>query len=149
VVGGIGGNAYFCGKLEHMVAQSSNTSAVGQLLHAAEQLRPGEFEQFVVRILALNASRKSDGLSPEESSLLKNINKEFASKKMERFLFLDEKRRQENLTAGEHRELLALVQQLEKYDAQKLQWVGQLALLRKVPFDSLMKQLGLYETRHA
>ena len=101
-----------------MVAQSSNTSAVGQLLQEAEQLRPGEFEQFVVRILALNASRKSNGLSSEESVLLQNINKEFASKKMERFLTLDEKRRQEILTTGEHRELLALVQQLEKYDAQ-------------------------------
>ena len=132
-----------------MVAQSSNTSAVGQLLHEAEQLRPGEFEQFVVRILALSASRKSNGLSPEESLLLKNINKEFASKKMERFFVLDEKRGQEILTAKEHSELLSLVQQLEKYDAQKLQWIGQLALLRKVPFDSLLKQLGLYQTRHA
>lgn len=132
-----------------MVAQSSNTSAVGQLLQEAEQLRPGEFEQFVVRILALNASRKSIGLSSEESLLLQKINKEFASKKMERFLTLDEKRRQEILTTGEHRELLALVQQLEKYDAQKLQWIGQLALLRKTPFDALLKQLGLYQLHHA
>lgn len=149
MIGGLEGNAYFCGNFERMIAQSSNTSAVGQLLQEAEQLRPGEFEQFVVRILALNASRKSSGLSPEESVLLKNINKEFIPKKMERFLLLDEKRRQEILTAKEHSELLTLVQQLEKHDAQKLQWIGQLALLRKVPFDSLMKQLGLCPTRHA
>jgi hypothetical protein len=126
-----------------MVAHS-----VGQLVHEAEKLRPTEFEQFVVRIMALSASRKSEGLSAAESLLLKNINKEFAPKKMERFLLLDEKRRQDTLSAEEHRELLLLVKQLEKYDAQKLQWVGQLALLRKVPFDALLKQLGLYQKRH-
>ncbi|MDO8365558.1 MAG: hypothetical protein Q7T20_02090 [Saprospiraceae bacterium] len=131
-----------------MVAQSSGNSAVGQLIREAEQLRPGEFEQFVVRILALNASRKSNGLSSEESLLLKNINKEFVSKKLERFLLLDEKRNQGILSTKEHSELLALVQQLEKYDAQKLQWIGQLALLRKVPFDSLLKELGLYPPRN-
>lgn len=132
-----------------MVSQSSTPSTVGELLDQAEQLRPGEFEQLVMSILALNARRKSNRLPYEESSLLKKINTEFAPKKMERFLLLDEKRRQETLTPKEHSELLTLVRQLEKYDAQKLQLVGQLALLRKVPFDTLLKQLGLYQTHHA
>lgn len=132
-----------------MTSQSSLPPAVGQLIQQAEQLRPGEFEQFVLSILALNARRKSKGMLPEESSLLKEINKEFPPKKMERFLLLDEKRREETLTSEEHKELLLLVRQLEKYDAQKLQLLGQLALLRKVPFDALLKQLGLYQTRHA
>jgi hypothetical protein len=126
-----------------------STSKVGQLLHQVEQLGPGEFEQFVMRILALNARRKPGGAPLEESLLLKKINAEFPSKKMERFLLLDERRQQETLTAEEHKELLSLVRQLEKYDAQKLQWIGQLALLRKVPFDVLLKQLGLYQMRHA
>jgi hypothetical protein len=99
--------------------------------------------------LALNARRKSKGLPLEESLLLKKINKEFPPKKMEQFLKLDEKRRQEILTQEEHRDLLALVRQLEKYDAEKLQLVGQLALLRNVPFDAQLKQLGLYPNRHA
>lgn len=131
-----------------MVASSSVPSAVGELLSQAEQLRPSEFEQFVLSILALNAKRKSKSLPSEEALLLKKINREFAPKKMERFLLLDEKRRQETLTSEEHNELLTLVRQLEKYDAQKLQLVGQLALLRKVSFDALLKQLGLYQTRH-
>ena len=138
----------FVAKLERMVAQPSIPSAVGQLLHQAEQLRAGDFEQFVARVLTLNASRKSAGLPAEESLLLKKINAEFPPKKMERFLLLDEKRQQEILTPEEHRELLVLVRQLEHYDAQKLQWVGQLALLRRVPFDLLLKQLGLYQTHH-
>lgn len=129
--------------------QSSSSSAVGVLLHQAEQLHSGEFEQFVSGILAINARRKSIGLSPDESLLLKKINTEFSPKKMERFLLLDEKRRQEILTSEEHSELLTLVRQLEKYDAQKLQLVGQLAILRKIPFDVLLKQLGLYPARHA
>ena len=132
-----------------MTSQTSLPPAVGQLIQQAEQLRPSEFEQFVMSILALNARRRSKGMLPEESSLLKKINKEFSPKKMERFLSLDEKRREETLTPEEHKELLLLVRQLEKYDAQKLQLLGQLALLRKVPFDVLLKQLGLYQVRHA
>jgi len=75
-----------------MVALSSNSSVFGQLVHEAEKLRPSEFEQFVVRILGLNTSRKSNGLMPEESSLLKNINKEFPTKKWEQFLLLDDRK---------------------------------------------------------
>ena len=132
-----------------MTPQPATSSAVGKLIHQAEQLRPTEFEQFLLSILALNARRSSKGLPLEESLLLKKINTEFPPKKMERFLLLDEKRRQETLAPEEHRELLSLVRQLEKYDAEKLQLVGQLALLRNVSFDVLLKQLGLYQTRHA
>lgn len=132
-----------------MVAQPSIPAAVGKLLNQAEQLPPSEFEQFLLRILALNVRRKSIGLPLDESLMLKKINKEFSRKKMERFLLLDEKRQQEILTPEEHGELLVLVRQLEKYDAQKLQLVGQLALLRNVPFEVLLKQLGLYQIRHA
>lgn len=132
-----------------MTSQPAISTAVGQLIHQAEQLRPNEFEQFLLSILALNARRISKGLPLEETLLLKKINMEFSPNKMERFLLLDEKRQQETLTQDEHRELLSLVRQLEKYDAEKLQLVGQLALLRGVPFDALLKQLGLYQTRHA
>lgn len=131
-----------------MTTQPATSSAVGQLIHQVEQLRPVEFEQFLRSILALNARRRSKGLPLGESLLLKKINKEFPSKKMERFLLLDEKRREDTLTPEEHGELLSLVRQLEKYDAEKLQLVGQLALLRNVPFDVLLKQLGLYQKRH-
>lgn len=132
-----------------MTTQPVASSIVGQLIHQAEQLRPTEFEQFLLRILAINARRRSKELPLEESLLLKKINKEFPPKKMERFLLLDEKRQQETLTPEEYRELLSLVRQLEKYDAEKIQLVGHLALLRNVPFDVLLKQLGLYPNRHA
>jgi len=134
---------------EIMVAHSSNPLTVNQLLHEADRLQPGEFEKFLVKVLALNTSRNAQGLTPEESELLKKINKEFPTKKMERFLLLDEKCRQESLAPAEHKELLVLIRQLERYDAQKLQLVGQLALLRNVPFDALLKDLGLYPSRHA
>lgn len=147
-VGVTGEKVIFVSKYKYMTSQSAISSAVGQLIHQAEQLHPGEFDLFVLNILALNARRKSEGLPQEESVLLKKINKEFSQKKMERFLLLDEKRQQEALTAEEHRELLSLVRQLEKYDAQKLHLAGQLALLRKVSLDAILKQLGLYQTLH-
>ncbi len=131
-----------------MVAQTLTPPIVGQLLQQAEQLRPSEFEQFLASVLALNARRKFNGLPAEEALLLKKINKEFSAKKMARFLSLDENRRQGIFTPEEHKEFLNLVRQLEKYDAQKMKWIGELALLRKVSLDSLLKQLGLYQVQH-
>lgn len=80
-----------------MIAQTTPQESVGQLLIQAAQLQPNEFDQFVVRVLALRASRRADGLSVEESALLKKINLQFSPKKMERFMVLDEKRQNEAL----------------------------------------------------
>ena len=122
----------------------SITNNVVELVNRAEQLAPRDFEAFLANILSINAKRKARGLSVEESQLLKNINQPFSPAKMKRFLALDEKRRQETLSSEEHRELLRLVRQLEKFDAQRLQWLGQLAILRNTSLHELMVQLGLY-----
>lgn len=126
-----------------MATQSSGVPTVGQLLQDAAKLTTRDFEVFVVRVLRLNASRHPAGLAPDESVILKKINKPFPSKKMERFLELDEKRHAETLSPEEHKELLSLVRQLEKYDAQRINWIGQLAILRGAPLDQMMEQLGL------
>jgi len=126
-----------------MATQSSAAPTVGQLLQDAEKLPTRDFEVFVVKVLRLNASRHPAGLSPDESALLKKINKPFPQKKMNRFLVLDEKRQAEALSPEEHKELLSLVRQLEKYDAQRINWIGHLAVLRDVPLDHVMEQLGL------
>lgn len=126
-----------------MATQTSTTPTVGQLLQDAEKLRDEDFELLVVQILRLNASRNPAGLPPDESALLKNINKPFPSPKMERFLDLDKKRQMEALSANELNELQGLVRQLDRYDAQRMNWIGKLAVLRGVPFIEVMTQLGL------
>ena len=126
-----------------MATQASTTPTVGQLLQDAEKLPMRDFELFVVKVLRLNASRHPAGLAPDDSVILKKINKSFPVHKMERFLELDEKRHAETLSSDEYKELLGLVRQLEKYDAQRIYWIGQLAILRGVPLDHVMEQLGL------
>ena len=129
-----------------MVTQPLSTQpTVVQLLRQAEQLQPSDFQQLVAGILTLHARRKPNGPPVEEAALLKQINASFSTKKMERFLDLDEKRRQQLLTPEEHGELLALVRQLEKFDSRRLQWVAQLALLRKTSLAPVVRQLGLYQ----
>lgn len=130
-----------------MVTQPSPTQpSVFQLLRQAEQLQPSDFQQLVTGILTLNARRKPNGLPVEEATLLKQINLPFSPKKMDRFLDLDEKRRQQVLTPEEHNELLALVRQLEKFDSRRLQWIAQLALLRKTTLPQMLRHLGLYQS---
>ena len=123
----------------------SPTGNVNELLDRAEQLAPGDFDAFFANILSIHAKRRAKNLSTDETQLLQNINREFPTVKMERFLVLDEQRRQSALSPDEHRELLRLVRQLERFDAQRLQWVGQLAILRNVPLVTLMNDLGIYK----
>ncbi len=123
-------------------------TAVSELVQRTEQLPLRDFEAFFSNILSQNARRKAPGLSHAESVLLTNINREFPPKKLERFFLLDNKRRDETISTEEHRELLRLVRQLERHDAERMQWLGELSLLRKVPLDDLMTQLGLLPKHH-
>lgn len=128
--------------------KSSTDEIVSELLQYTERLNAQEFDAFFSNVVAMNARRKAPGLSAEESMLLSNINKTFPSKKMERFLFLDQKRRDETIDSIEYEELGRLVRQLERFDAKRLEWIGQLAILKKVPLNELMLKLGLFSANN-
>jgi hypothetical protein len=133
---------YLCKKSSNMAAITV-TGNISELLHRVEQLAPREFEDFFDNILSINAKRRAKNLSLEETLLLQKINREFPTVKTERYLWLEDRRRQATLSPEEHRELLGLGRQLDRFDAQRLQWLGQLAILRNLPLRELMKQLGL------
>jgi hypothetical protein len=118
-------------------------SSVSDLVERAVLLDNGAFKQFLATVYHERALQRAHLLPREEADLLKKINAGFPKARMERFMVLDEKRRQETLSSEEHRELLRLVRQLEKFDVQRVQWLGELAILRKVPLREVMKQLGI------
>jgi hypothetical protein len=89
------------------------------------------------------------GLPAAESSLLERINEGLPDETWTRYEALKEKRDAETLTDAEHEELIRLSDEIEIWNARRLEAVAELAKLRGVPFPELVKQLGLGPRRHA
>jgi hypothetical protein len=56
---------------------------------------------------------------------------------------LDVKRSEGNLTGEEHQELLTIVDELEQLNIERVQYLGELAVMRGVPVRELIDQLGI------
>src|SRR5215468_9177968 len=86
----------------HVEAQLSRDD----LLKAARQLSPAEFQQFVAGVLELRAERQTSRLTAPEADLLLRINAGLPSGLRDRSRELGEKRQTGTLTTEEHAELL-------------------------------------------
>jgi hypothetical protein len=82
-------------------------------------------------------------LPPEETELLQQINQGLPPKTWARYQALKEKRDARTLTADDHAELLALTNEVELWNARRLELVLALAQLRQVPLRAMMDELGL------
>jgi hypothetical protein len=113
------------------------------LLRAVAQLDPPELDQFVSRVVALRAQRQAPGLTASESRLLLTINQGLPADLQQRYADLVARRRAGRLTPSDHQELLGLTGQVERLEAERAQALVELARLRQVPLDALLKELGL------
>jgi hypothetical protein len=102
---------------------------------------------YAVRALEEQLRDRTAAMPPRlgdvESRLLKRISRGWPEKKWNRYGDLVGKRRQEVLTEPEHEELIALGDDLERWNARRLQNLIQLARIRQTSVDSLMQQLGI------
>lgn len=119
--------------------------ATDQLLEAARQLPPPEFNQLLERLLAwrgqlMNAAPR---LSAAETDLLLKINQGFAPAQQQRYDELLEKRDARTLTPAEYQELLDLTDQVEAFNVERVQALADLARLRQVSLPEVMRRLGL------
>lgn len=114
-----------------------------ELLKAVGQLNLSELEQFVYQVIALQAQRKAPSLSKEEAELLLKINQGIPPDLQERYNALITKRRNLTLTPDEHAELLRLSDQVEALTAQRVEYMAQLAILRKTSLTALMAELEI------
>lgn len=114
-----------------------------QLLSAARQLPRREFDQFVTRVLSLRAERSAPVLPAAESELLLKINHPVPDDLQRRYDELLARRDARTLTSEEHQELLALTDQVEILEAERMKHLIELAQLRRITLDELMNQLGL------
>ena len=78
-----------------------------------------------------------------EAELLREIGRGLSAENWQRYRDLNAKRRAETLTPDEHRELIALGDQIEQMHAHRMGRVLELARLEGVSFDSIQKQLGI------
>lgn len=113
------------------------------LLQAVQQLSQPELEQFIEQIIQVKAQRIAPSLSTKESELLIKINQDLPQELRHIYQNLMEKRNQEILTKSEYQQLLELTEQVEKYQAQRLEYLTQLAQMRQISLTNLITQMGL------
>ncbi len=119
-----------------------------QLLHAVERLPPHALATFVAQVLALRAQREAPHLSQPETTLLLQINQGLTADVQRRFDELVAKRQAETITTDELQELIAITDQIEQQDAQRLAALVKLAQLRQATVPELMDALGIKPPAH-
>lgn len=114
-----------------------------QLLRAVEQLTPEELDGFVANVVALRAAKLAPNLPADEAALLERINAGLSTADQQRFDDLVGKRQHETLTPAEYAELLALTEQIEQRDADRVAALTDLARVRQTSIRALMQALGI------
>ncbi len=82
-------------------------------------------------------------LPETEADLLQKINQGLSPELWQRYHDLIDKRRAETLTPNEQADLIALSDQIEEANAQRIGWLIELARLRQTTLEVLMEQLGI------
>jgi len=121
---------------------------VDDVVNGGSQMATAEFEQFFDKIMALRIRRRVPSLSSYETELLQKINEGVPDEVRIRFRSLREKMLDEFITPSQHEELMALTNQIETSDAERLTNMVELAQLRKVTLDTVMNQLGIQKPVH-
>jgi len=114
-----------------------------QLLNAARQMPRRELYHFVEQVLFLRAQRERGTIPVAESELLLKINQPVPADVQQRYDELIARRDARTLTPEEHQELLRLTDQVELLEAERMKHLIELAKLRQVSLDEIMRQLGL------
>ncbi len=120
-----------------------------ELLRAVGQLNQSDLEQFVSQVIALRASRQAPSLPRSESELLLKINEGVPSEIQTRYHELITRRQAESLRPDEYKELLQLTKQVEKFEVRRVEYLAQLARLRKTSLTALMENLGIRPPAYA
>lgn len=114
-----------------------------QLLAAVDQLDPADLKPYVSRIIARAAQRIAPSLSEPETVLLQKINRGLSPTTDRRYRELVAKRRAETLSSEEHTELLEMTDEVEKWQAERVRLLIELAAIRGRSLSELMVDLGI------
>ncbi len=113
------------------------------LLKAVEQLSQEDLKIFISQVISLQARRNVSGLNQRESELLLLINQVIPLDIENCYNDLIAKRDMETLTNDEHKELLRLTEKIEIQQAQRVEYLVELANLRGISLNTLMENLNI------
>ena len=94
-------------------------------------------EQFVSQVIVLQAQRQV------KAELLMKINQGIPVETQHLYNELIAKREAETLTVDEHQNLLRLSEQVEKLQAQRIEYLVELARIRGISLTACMENLGI------
>jgi hypothetical protein len=106
-------------------------------------LQPEEYVVNTLREHLREQQSQPSVLSPVEAELLQKINSGLSQVDWQRYHTLTDKRRDETLTAEEQSELIALSNQIEVANAERIEHLVALAKLRQTSLETVMVDLGI------
>ncbi|MEL7358014.1 MAG: hypothetical protein AAFY54_09905 [Cyanobacteria bacterium J06648_10] len=115
-------------------------------------LSPSDYVLQIISETVLPQTRPSlvdKQLSKEETALVQTINNSLSDIEWKRYYELIEKRKEETLDSEEQEVLIALSDQIEEANVNRLTAVAQLAALRRTSIDVLMEEMELTPRTHA
>ena len=121
-----------------------------QLREQAQQ-KGKALNQYIMGLIQekMNSSRpKTPSLTVDETRLFQTINKGFSDEFWNKLHDLDKKRQQAVLTESERQDMIAMTEELEMTNLERMKALIQLAAIRQTDLDTLMTQLGLMNGKH-
>lgn len=115
----------------------------GHIIQVLSRLSLKEIDLAMQKLIELRKQKLPSVLSIEETEILKNINRGVPDEINSRYNALKEKRNQESLTEEEHKELIELTGYMEQHDVARLQSLVELAKIRNISLEELIKNLEL------
>ncbi len=117
---------------------------IESVMQGMGKLNNSELEKVLSRISIMLAQKKAPNLPKKEAKLLLEINKSFDDIVLQRYASLSQLMREDKLSEEEHQELMQLIDEVELADAKRLKAIVELANLRAITVDELMKQLNIH-----
>ena len=102
-----------------------------------------DIDNYIVSMLEEKLLPGSADPRKREAELLQQINLGISQEEWRRFFHLAERRDTEQLTPEEYQELLGLTNAIESANARRMEHLVELSILRKMPLDKLMEELGI------
>jgi carbon storage regulator CsrA len=138
----------FCPLRTSPLSTSSLPGIERGILAELENLSLSALEQFCRAVLSIRASKRALLLSDDETELLLRINRGLPDDQRQRFQHLCAKRDAETLSDKEREEIIQLSDDVEMFQANRLESLARLAGLRQVSLASLMHDMGIATRDH-
>jgi hypothetical protein len=122
--------------------QPTTQPSYHSLLKTVEQLNTLELQQFLLQVLVLQAQRQVSGGIYHEAELLLKIHQDRPADLHTRYQELLTKRQAETLTPTEYEELLQCTEQVEQWEAQRVEYLAELARWRRISLTQLLQELN-------